>query len=113
MIPDRLLPLSVVLVRPAVTTDRYNNPSYDYGPAAARTTIRAWIEQADLAREQIRDGRDAIESGWKLITNHTGVDPLDRVEWDGQTFDVDGEPWPVYTPAGLHHIEGSLRKVQG
>lgn len=113
MIPVRLLPFTVTLIRPAVGVDRYNNPTYDYGPAATRTSIRAWIEQADLAREDLRDGRDPIEGGWKLITNHADVDANDRLDWAARVYDLDGPAWPVHTPAGFHHTEASLRRVEG
>lgn len=112
MIPARLLPLTVTKVRPAQTTDRYGNAVYDYGAAAARTSIAAWIDQAS-ASEDTPDGRDAIEGGWKLITNHTGLDPLDRIEWDSAAYELDGPAWPVHTPTGLHHVEAQLRRVEG
>lgn len=113
MIPDRLLPLTVTKVRPASTTDRYGDVVLDYGAAATRTAIKAWIDQAGLVREQPSDGRNPIEGGWKLITNHQDLDADDRIEWDGKPFDMDGPAWPVHTPAGLHHLEANLRRVEG
>lgn len=112
MIPARLLPLTVTKVRPAATTDRYGNTVYDYGAAATRTTIAAWIDQAS-ASEETPDGRDAIAGGWKLITNDTDIDANDRIEWDSVVYELDGPSWPVHTPAGLHHIEARLRRVEG
>lgn len=112
MIPDRLLPLTVVKVRPAQTTDRYDDTVYDYGAAATRTAIKAWIDQAS-ASEETPNGRDVITGGWKLITNHTGLDALDRIEWDAGVYELDGPAWPVHTPAGLHHMEAKLARVEG
>ena len=112
MIPERLLPLPVTKVRPAQATDRYNDTTYDYGAGAARTSIKAWIDQAS-ASEETPNGRDVITGGWKLITNHTDLDALDRIEWDGATYELDGPAWPVHTPAGLHHVEARLRRVEG
>ena len=112
MIPSRLLPLTVTKVRPAQTADRYGSPTYDYGAAASRTSIAAWIDQAS-ASEETPNGRDVIVGGWKLITNHTDLDPLDRIEWAGSVYELDGPAWPVHTPAGLHHLEAKLRRVEG
>ena len=112
MIPDRLLPLVVTLVRPVSSSDRYGNTALDYGPAAARTPIRAWLEQAG-AREPLSDGRDPAVSGWLLITNHLDVAARDRIEHEGRVFEVDGVPAPVHTPAGVHHLEAHLTSVEG
>lgn len=112
MIPDRLLPLTVTKVRPAETTDRYGNTVRDYGAAAARTSIKAWIDQAS-ASEDTPNARTTIVGGWKLITNHTSLDAADRIEWDSEAYELDGPAWPVHTPAGLHHLEARLRRVEG
>jgi len=112
VIPDRLLPLTVTKVRPAQTTDRYGDTVYDYGAAATRTDVQAWIDQAS-AEEETPNGRDVITGVWKLITNHADLDALDRIEWGGSAYELDGPAWPVHTPAGLHHLEALLRRVEG
>jgi hypothetical protein len=112
VIPARLLPLTVTKVRPASTTDRYGNTVYDYGAAATRTSVAAWIDQAS-ASEETPNGRDVMVGDWKLITNDTDVDAADRIEWDSVAYELDGPAWPVHTPAGLHHIEARLRRVEG
>lgn len=112
MIPERLLPLAVVLVRPAAVLDRYGNTTLDYGPAAAHTPIRAWIEQAG-ATEPLSDGRDPAVSSWLLITNHLDIAARDRIEQDGRVLEVDGPPALVHTPAGVHHLEARLKSVEG
>lgn len=112
MIPERLLPLLVTVVRPSARADRYGNSSLDYGPAATRTTVRAWIEQT-TADEPITDGRDPHVGDWLLITNHTDISGRDRIEHDGRVFEVDGPPHPVTTPHGVHHLEARLKTVEG
>ena len=101
MIPERLLPLVVVLVRPATVLDRYGNTTLGYGPAADRTPIRAWIEQTS-ANEPLSDGRDPAVTALLLITNHLDITAHDRIEHDGHILAVDGRPpWcaprPGYT----------------
>lgn len=112
MIPARFLPITATLVHPAIVIDRYNNTVYDYGSAATRTPIATWIDQS-AADDSASDGRTPITGGWKLITNHSGIDAADRIEWDAETFELDGPAWPVYTPAGVHHTEARLRRVEG
>lgn len=111
MIPDRLLPITVTRIRPAAAQDRYGNPTLDYGAAAARTAIKAWIDQAS-ADEATPDGRTEVIGGWKVITNDD-LAANDRLEWNSVTYDLDGPAWPVYTPVGQHHIEARLRRVEG
>lgn len=112
MIPDRLLPLTLTQVRPAQTTDRYTNPEYDYGAAATRTTFKGWIDQTERS-EETPDGRNTIVGVWTLITNRAGIDVNDHIEWDAAAYELDGPAWPVFTPAGVHHYEAKLRRVEG
>lgn len=111
-IPDALLPHEVTIVRPADTTDSYGDTVRDYGVAASRTEIRAWMQQGKRA-EPREDGRDPLEQVWLMLTNHEDILGFDRIEWSGPTFEVEGPPEPVYTPAGYHHLESTLRVVTG
>lgn len=111
-IPDAMLPHTVTKVRPAVTTSNYGNTAYDYGVAATRTDIRAWLQQNTRA-EPRPDGREALEQSWLLMTNDPDVQGIDRIEFDALTFGVEGPPGPYYTPAGFHHTEATLRIVDG
>jgi hypothetical protein len=116
-VPDHLLVHTVTVVDPAEVTDAYNDTTYDYGPAATRTTVKAWLQQ-DQRTEPARDGRDPLEERWLLVTNHSPISGLSRIEWPGHpagavTFQVDGPTEPAYTPAGFHHTEATLRIVEG
>jgi len=117
MVPDHLLVHDVVIVHPAEVVDAYNDTTYDYGPAATRTSIRGWLQQ-DQRAESFPDGRDPLEERWLLVTNHEAIAGVDRVEWAGHpagavTFTVDGPTEPAYTPAGFHHTECTLRILEG
>lgn len=117
MLPEHLLPHSVVRVRPAESTDAYNDTVRDYGPAATRTTLRAWIQQ-EQRRDVVSDGRDPDEQRWLLMCNLDDLRVTDRIEWaDHPTgpvvFEVYGPPEPAYTPRGFHHTEATLRIVEG
>lgn len=111
-IPAGKLPHTITRVRPVVGTDAYNSQTYDYGEAADRREMPGWMQQ-DRRGEPLEDGRDPLEQAWLLITNDPDVQGLDQVEWSGPTMQVEGPPEPVYTPAGYHHTESTLRAVSG
>lgn len=115
-VPAGMLPQTVVDVQPATTTDSYGNTVYDYGDAAVRRQVAAWLQQ-DQRTEVVADGADPLRSRWLLVTDDCEIGRRDRIEWEhpsGETitFTVDGAPEPVYTPAGYHHTEITLRVVQ-
>lgn len=114
-VPDHLLPHTVTLVRPAQVTDDYGNVTRDYSEGVAtRTELRAWMQQ-DNREEARSDGREAAIQKWLMLTNHLDVQRHDRIEYGALTLglDVEGPPEPVSTPAGPHHLEATLRAVDG
>lgn len=115
MIPARLLSHTVTLVTPTDgTADPDGNARSDYGDAAERTEMQAWLQQDDAAEADEGD-RDARERTWLMITNDDPGDALGLVEWDGMTFDVQGPPAPYYRPGETepHHYETQLRLHEG
>lgn len=112
-----LLVQPVVIVRPAMVTDRYGNQVPDWNQAT-RTSTKAWI--AEQETQEVVVGRDAIVSTWRAFLAPTvTVLAGDRIEWDVPgspatvTFDVVGQPVPASTPRGLHHWEVSMRTSSG
>ena len=108
---------SVVLVRPALTTDAYGNQKLDYGPAATRTTVRGWLQQ-DQHSEPPTEGRTPQTQRWLWMSNHTDIAARDRIEWAAHpagpaVYEVDGPPEPAYTAGALHHAEVTLKLVEG
>jgi hypothetical protein len=118
-IPARGLPHTVTRVRPATSPDGYGDTTYDYGAGATRTEIDAWIQQ-DQRSEKYADGRTTNEQNWLLMSNDADLDVVttDQIEWadhpsGAMTFTVEGPPEPLYTPAGFHHWETTLRVLAG
>lgn len=116
-VPAAMLPHTITRVRPATATDAYGNETYDYGAGASRTSMAAWMQQ-DTRAEPTSSGRDPLEQRWLMVTNDADVRGRDRVEWTPPSgaallFEVEGPPAPVYTPAGYHHTESTLRVVSG
>lgn len=111
-LPAHLLTTTVTKVRPASTTDSHGNTVLDYGAAATRTTDVAWVQQ-DSGTEPLAEGRDPLQRDWLLMTNDLDVRGRDRYEIGALTFEVDGPPASVTTPAGFHHTEAQLKAVDG
>ena len=55
---------------------------------------------------------------WRVLSQpgtNPDVQALDRVIFDGHTFDVDGDVarWPDPHRGGVHHVEFAIRREQG
>jgi hypothetical protein len=108
-IPSHLLVHAVTLTHPTTSSDAYNDEVEAY---AGGSSITAWLQQNTRA-EPHTDGRDPLVQTWLLMTNEEDVRGRDRVTFDGVVYEVDGPPEKVYTPAGFHHTEATLRLVTG
>lgn len=113
-IPENRLIHSVTRVRPVTSTDSYGNTTYDYGVAADRKTMNAWLTQAS-GTEPMSDGRDPLVGAWSMLTNDTDITGRDRIEWGVQVFEVDGTPKLAYAfdTTVPHHAKSTLRIVAG
>lgn len=111
MVPDRLLIHTVTLLRPSVVSDAYGN---DVDGAVTSRSLRCWLDQ-NRHEERFEDGRTPDTEDWLMVANDSDVRVGDRVVWPGRgvEFTVHGEPAVQYTARGSHHIEATLRKVDG
>lgn len=114
-LPADLLVHEVTRVRPTTGTTGWNTPTET---GTTRTTgIKARLQQ-DTRAEVYLDGRAPAEQRWLMFTNETDWDRADRVEWsEGPkgllVFEMFGEPEPCYDREVLHHVEATLRIVDG
>lgn len=105
-----IFPHQFTYIVPAVSTDIFHNASRDYSGTVSGP-VAGWLQQN--SRNELRlEGRDPAVGGWTLFTL-TSLNRYDRVLWSGFIFEVEGQPNPLYTPAGLHHYEVSLYTVEG
>jgi len=93
------------------TLDEYGNtvPSALGAPVSAK----GFLEQTDSV-ETLND-RDTVVSSWKVfLPSGTDVDAFDRINFGGQVFEVDGEPWQVFNPrtGAVSHLEAKLKVVK-
>lgn len=105
---------SGVIVRPAITTDRYSNEKKDYGPAAERIPVDRINVQPAGGSSEDTDDKQLTVTGWLLISAPGTMPDLratDRVEVDGLVLEVAGKVgrWP--TPYEMRHIEAQLKEV--
>lgn len=106
-----LLVRDVTRLRAAEVTDPYGSTVKDWGNATS-ITGKGWLAQRSRSEDLVN--REAQISDWHLtVFPDFDVVGGDRVVVDGQTFEVDGPPWPAWTPRGLHHRELSLTVVEG
>lgn len=101
----------VTVVHAATITDRYGNLTKDW-TNPTRTTVRGWV--ARRSETEVVDGREAEVSDWVVfLPTGTVITGGDRVEWNGNVFEVNGPPNEAWTPRGPHHIEAQLSAVTG
>jgi head-tail adaptor len=107
VLPERLLPHSVIVQTAGTTTDRYGNIIQDWSDPA-ETVVRARIEMVLTQNpNEVTNGRDDAASVWRIFTNDA-ITMRQRVVWGSREFDVDGEVAPQYGLTGPHHYEAIL-----
>lgn len=106
---------SVTVVRAPLVAGRYGGQTRDW-TTATRTAYDGVCVQPVSSTEDVRD-RELLVGRFTLFTSRgSDIDLLatDRVEWNGITLQVDGDPnrWPM-PGGGIHHVEASLKQVTG
>lgn len=107
----------ISILRPGVTTDRYNNAVANWDDATTIPVERLVSMQPSSMTEGAGGRPVSLVSNWRLITP-AGMDldllSTDRVFHNGRYLEVVGEvdrwPHPVI-PGAVHHIEAELQKV--
>ncbi len=108
---------TIVRVRAGERTDRGGNTVADWTPAVVtRTAYDRVSVQPNAQTEQI-DGVSTVRITGYRVLSEPGTTPdvtaLDRIEYAGDTYAVDGEvaAWP--DPDGDDHIEFTMHRVAG
>lgn len=99
-----------VTVIPASVSDDNGDTVLTY--VAPGVTERAWIEQRTTT-EGIGDRVDVVGVFDCVFHAVSTITSTSRVEWLGGVFEVSGEPASRWTLDGVHHIEATLRRVEG
>ncbi|MFD6070315.1 phage head completion protein [Amycolatopsis lurida] len=106
-------PHRLTVVTPVSVPDEYENPvpRLTYGPDAPRRTVAGFM-QPGSSTEPAAPSRQAVVTGWRAFTA-APVTSRERIEWDGRTFEVSGEPARWSPRFGYVHYELTLTHVEG
>ncbi|MFF9240103.1 hypothetical protein ACF1AL_14890 [Streptomyces sp. NPDC014801] len=108
---------TAVRVRAGTKTDRGGNTIPDWSNPN-RLTVSGLNIQPNAQSEKVDEQRDATITGYR-VQSAEGTAPdikaSDRIEWNGQTFEVEGEvaSWPDLFTDATHHIEFAMVRATG
>ena len=97
--------------RTAGAADDYGNPTVTFPPDAA---VPARVQQVGVAgrTREILGGRDTTVTWYHVfLPAGTSVDAFDRINWEGNVYEVDGVPEAIDDGSGAHHIELIMKKA--
>ena len=112
---------SLVRVRAGHKSSRGNPDDTvpDWSPGAvSRLTVTDLSVQPNTQNETTDETRTAVVTGWRVLSapgTDADIRAEDRIEWDGLTFEVEGEiaRWPDPFDGTTHHIEFVMRRATG
>ncbi len=108
---------TAVRLRAGMKTDRGGNQIPDWSNPD-RLTVTGLNIQPNNQSETADEQRDAVITGYR-VQSAEGTAPdikaTDRIEWNGSTFEVDGEvaAWPDLFTDSVHHIEFAMVRATG
>lgn len=110
---------TAVRVRAGERTDRGGNTVPDWSPGAVSTlTVTGLNIQPNSQSESVDVDRTAVVTGYR-VQSAEGTAPditaADRIQWNGETFEVDGEVgvWPELFSDTTHHIDFVMVRATG
>lgn len=108
---QQLLRDTVTIVRAPLISGPYNSSTYDWANAT-RTTAAASVHPVSSTEDVVQQQR--TETRWKLYLDpYADLAATDRVEWDGDSYEVDGEVERHKARGLLHHQSAVLTRVGG
>lgn len=108
---NNLLRQPLTIQKIGAGTDVYGNTI----PTALTTPVAGvgYLEQTESV-ETLND-RDTVVSGFQAwLPAGTDINAFDRINFDSQSFEVDGEPWHAFNPrtGETSHIVAKLKVVE-
>ena len=94
------------------TTDRYGNETIVFLPPVDVIGRMEQLAMGSQRAKEILDNRDTRITWFRLFLDpDVDISSLDRVVWEGRTFEVDANPvvWPGRH--GPHHITAVLKEI--
>lgn len=88
-------------------TSRYGDPEYEPDEG---TDVPAHVEPLDATEEEVN--RNTRLNRYRVtVALEAEVDGLSTVQWNGKTYEVQGEPALFGGYRGPHHLEFEMRGV--
>ncbi|MEU6635712.1 hypothetical protein [Streptomyces rochei] len=106
-----LAPHTVTVVNAPDGFDAEGNSNTDW-TSADRTAVQGQVEPA--ASSENRENRDQVATTYLVrLPPGTAVGPRDRLEWNGMTLEVTGDPLPWSGLAPLDHLQLTAVRIRG
>jgi hypothetical protein len=101
--------IEIVTRTQGTVADRYGDlPDIE----SAAVTVPAYVEPLDATEDEIN--RDTRRSRYLvLVRADATVDALARITWEGEDYEVIGEPGLWKNHRGAHHRELEMRRIEG
>ncbi|MGJ3228916.1 phage head completion protein [Micromonospora aurantiaca (nom. illeg.)] len=110
----------LTVVKPGTRTDRSGSVVDDWSPAAvSRVLVTRVSVQPNVQDEQVGATRSTVTTGLRVLSQpgtNPDVTAKDRIEYQGLTYEVDGEVarWPdPVNSTRVHHVEFVMVRVTG
>lgn len=103
---------SVTIVKPAYITDEFGDTIKDW-TTATRINTKGWMSHGSTT--EINGGQETSITVWRVyLKDNANVNRFDRIEYDGDTFEIQGKPIKAKRPGSTtHHIECTLNLIEG
>lgn len=99
----------VTQVRAPLVPDRYGNLRRDW--AAATRTVRP-ADVQPLSTDEVTVDQQRTITRWRMVLHpDRDVEPTDRIEWDGGTYEVDGDVRRWKRRGAVHHLQAVLMRI--
>ena len=107
------LPHTVTLLRAPVVSGSYGSQVRNWGAATSTPNVAAFV-QPQSSSEQVANEQRVV-TRWRIFLDPwADLKAADRVQFDSETFEVNGDVETHRGPAGqAHHLEALLLKVTG
>jgi len=100
---------TITRLRAPLVSAGYGNSSRNWAAATETDFLVHWSTKS--VNEVIGDEAKTITRG-KIFGDHTlDLESTDRVVFDGDTYEVDGDVMRSYRQGQLHHVRAMLRRV--
>lgn len=109
---------TLVRLRAATRVNRGGDVVPDWSVEPTALTIGQVSVQPSSQLENTTEASDVRTERWRVLSapgTAPDVRALDRVLYDGHTFEVEGDVavWPDPTYGGTHHVEFGMRRDTG